>query len=53
MSEQATETRETFTCESCRSWTDKPVTRDELVNGWHWTVEHDEGESLYFCPECS
>jgi hypothetical protein len=58
---ETTQTDETIYCEGCRSWPartepdlhDEPITPDELVKEWGWTQEQDEGEPLYFCPECS
>lgn len=37
-------------CDGCSSWTDRPVTRAEVLNEWGW-VDGEEPESLY-CPEC-
>jgi hypothetical protein len=41
-------------CDGCRSWpVDENVTPKELVASWGWTEDWDEGQPLYFCPECS
>jgi hypothetical protein len=51
MSENETET---ILCEGCRSWpADEDVTPFELVRDWGWTEDWDEGQPIYFCPECS
>jgi hypothetical protein len=49
--------RTVFVCDGCSSWTDKPVTRAELVAdyGWIEDAEDDLGEVGYvpvYCSEC-
>lgn len=39
-----------WTCDCCSSWTDRPVTRAELLVEWYW--EESEDDEGVFCPEC-